>query len=171
MERLGVPFPWGIVPAERILQVVRGQAPAAGAEASVVVPGGVVWLPYTFRITFSTSAVVATRQPQVTYSDGNVVFMRSRNANTFAASLNADLDYFEAAHFAGTSGATTASHGNLPVIPLLANYVIATLTAAIDAGDQYGAPILYVAEYNIRGLEGAVEKYERALAQAIAAPG
>lgn len=171
MERIGVPFPWGIVPAERIFQVVRGVQPAAGAEASIVVPGGVVWIPYSFRITFSTSAVAATRQPQVTYSDGNVVFMRSRNANTFVASLNSDLNYFEAAHFAGTSGATTASHGDLPAIPLLASYVIATLTAAIDVGDQYGAPILYVAEYNIRGLEGAVEAYERKLAEAIAAPG
>jgi hypothetical protein len=78
----------------------------------------------------------------------------------------------------GPFGTLTAGANNASVViptpadlVLQAGFRIRTATAAMQVGDNYGPPVLYVAEYQVRGLERAVERYEREVAQAVAAPG
>lgn len=171
MRDYGLPLPWGIVPTERLLRVITGDDPAAGAEWSVTVPGGVIWQLYSARVTFVTSAVAGAREPSLTFDDGALSFFLSTDASSQAASTTRNWSW------AMGLGATTGMVRNFvaalptPALPLQAGYRIRSETFNLDVGDNYGAPVLYVAEYQVRGLERAVERYEREVAQAVAAPG
>lgn len=170
-DEVGLPVPWGIVPTERLFRVIRGEQPAVGANVSIPVPGGVVWSLLSFRVTLVTDANVANRQPFLVYSSEGVQTLRMPVSSNVTAGINADLNWLEAPAFAGSLGLNAGIVGALTSIPLLGGSVISTLTNVIQVGDQYGVPILYVAEFEVRGLERALDRYLRHAAAALAGGG
>lgn len=163
---IGLPLPWGIVPAERVFRPVTGADPAAGAEVSVSVPGGMLWIVQSVRVTFVAAAVAVSRRPALTYDDGSTEYARAPVGTDVTTGATAALSWFAEATLGGVLGANGAVEGPLPRIPLLPGHRIRTVTLNLDVLDNYGAPVLYVAEYSIRGLEGARDGYLRALVEA-----
>jgi len=168
---IGLPIPWGIVPTERLFRVVTGDDPAAGAEVSVAVPGGALWEVYSIRVQFTTDATVLSRNVRLTYDDGMTEFYRTALPADIPAGQNFPLSFADYGAWANFGNISLGVFIPLASMPLLPGYRIRTNTANLQAGDNYGAPVLFVAEYQVRGLERAVERYERAVAEAIAAPG
>ncbi len=163
---IGLPLPWGIVPAERVFRIRGGDDPAAGAEVSVAVPGGVLWEVLSVRVPLVTDATAANRRPTLTYDDGSTEFARAPVGVDVVASTSAVVEWFPDANLGGVVGANGAITGPLPRMPLEGGFRVRTVTLGLVAGDNYGAPVLYVAEYNIRGLERAANRYAEALAKA-----
>lgn len=171
MERIGLPLPWGIVPTQRLLDRIVGADPAAGVEWSLAVPGGELWFVYHLEARLVTSAVVATRRPRIDVDLGGDIILRVLSATGTAASTTNN--------YAFTLGMVTLINGGVaglaqvpwPPVPLVPGTVIRSATELLDAGDNWGAPFAWVAKYQMRGLERALERYERALASIGAAGG
>lgn len=170
-ENVGLPLPWGIIPTERLFEVVRGPAPAIGAEFTFTVPGNKVWKPLSLRVQFTTSAVAATRGPTLVFDDGNVEYARVGDAFGSIAGQNAQRTWALGlgSSFRAASNYPVASP--LPDLFMLPGHRIRSNTIAIDGGDQYGEQDLWVVSYEVRGLERAFDRYVRAVADATGTPG
>lgn len=133
------------------LRSITGATPAAGAEISETVPTGARWELLAFQAAFVTSATVASRVPQLTLDDGASVFYRLGAALAQAASLTQRRSWFQGAP------APFLDNANSIPMPLPTNNRIPgggrirTLTALIDATDQYNAVQYLVREW----IEGA----------------
>lgn len=169
MERIGVPFPWGIVPAERIRQVVRVPNPAPGSDFVVTVPGGVVWLVDSVMGLLTNDANVASRLPRLVLSDGNTDFARIEGnlSGGQAAGLAMFWTWMVDGAFHNQSGSSWLAP--LPRTVLLANWTVRASTLGIQVGDQWTQVALSVAEYQVRGLDRALRRYLEAEARAGAA--
>ncbi len=146
---LPLTFPGGAVhnPVEQLgaVRSIAGTNPAAGAEVSETVPTGARWLLHALSVRLVVDATVANREPMLTLDDGATVFARFPLAANITASQTRDLTW------AAVGAALTATQSNtlvvpLPPIPLLAGYRIRTVTANLQAADDYGAPQLLVEE-------------------------
>lgn len=164
MDRIGLPLPWGIVPTERLFQPITGANPVAGAEVLVPVPGGQVWVVQSVRVPLVTAVAVGNRRPSLIFDDGTTEFARAPAGLDVPATTTAALTWFREAAFGGVVGANGAVSGPLPPTVLLPGYRIRTLTLNLQAADAYGAPVLYVASYEVRGLERAARRYLEAVA-------
>lgn len=126
--------------------VLIGTDPAAGAEISQTVPAGVVWRLTSIRFALTTDATVANRLPVLTFDDGTNVYFTSLANAAQAASLGVNYE-------ASASGISVSVSGQqqmiLPVqgIVMLPGWRVRTVTTAIVAGDNYGAPALYFETY------------------------
>lgn len=166
---IGLPIPWGIVPAERTRVPVDVANPAAGADWSVRTPGGKLWMVLGFRATLATSAVVANRQLRVSITDGAVERANCQAITaTITANLTATLGGYRGAVPGGAGSALVGGVG-LPDWPLDAGWTFGVVTVGLDAGDQWSAIRLVVEQYEVRGLERAAERYARAVADAYGA--
>lgn len=171
MDRIGLPLPWGIVPAEVIRRTIAVPDPAAGAQWSVAVPGGVIWRILAGRGQFVTSAAARNREVGITYTDGSAEFCRSWTMLNQAASSSFVYGFFP---MAGTVG---FGYGNIGIsfpIPDLALYpgsVVSSVVVNMDANDFWQGVVLAIDEYQVRGLERAAERYARAVAEAVGAGG
>jgi hypothetical protein len=128
------------------LRSITGADPAVGAEVSETVPAGVRWLLHSFRFTFQTSAVVATRTVGLTIDDGATVFLRIGDTNGQAASFNHGYtfaDFGSANLFSSTQHFAPLPNG----MPLAAGFRIRTSTVLLDGGDDFGAPQYLVEEF------------------------
>lgn len=134
---------------EELYRVVVGEKPSAGAEISVTVPGGVIWIPQALTTRLTTNATVASRVPVLTYDDGESVFARMATTTVVTATQAPPLSwlamYGTAIQPAG--GKTFSS----PLVPLLlpSGYRIRTQTDELQATDQYDAPVLYVKQVSV----------------------
>lgn len=166
MDRIGLPLEWGIVPAERIFKLVTGPDPAAGAEAEVPVPGGELWDLYTFQVRLVNDATVANRRVSLAFDDGTTEFARFPTGQDYVASSNTLVTWADG--LGQTLSAGTGNFRAIPMVapPLLPGHSVGTITEGLQAGDNFGAPVLYVAAYNVRGLERALRRYEEAMAEA-----
>jgi hypothetical protein len=161
--RVGLPLPWGIVPAERLFRVVVGADPPPGQEWSVTVPGGAVWEVLSITAVLTTDATVTSRGPRAVMDDGSVIFAAAETNSAHPASTSRRYVWIPdlGTVYIGTSSALV--HVPLPRLTLLPGHRIRSFTYNMQAGDNWEAPVLYVAEYQIRGLERAVERYREAL--------
>lgn len=128
------------------VRTTLGTNPAAGLEISETVPTNARWLLKTFRFPLTTSAVVANRRPTLIIDDGaNELWRVGSNVDQAASQIS----IYEAG--AGAAFATLdARVFSLPLpvgLLLMGGYRIRTSTAAIDAGDDYAAPIYGVEEW------------------------
>lgn len=129
------------------VKVITGADPAAGVEISETVPAGRAWELLAVRFTLVTSATAATRQVQlVLQNDSSVEFLRIAANVTQIASLTNSYNF--AAGLGYERSALVQSHmvTGLPRLVLPGGYKITTVTASVQAGDNYGAPLLYVVE-------------------------
>ncbi len=167
MEGIGLPLPWGIIPAERVRRVVPVPSPAAGADWSVAVPGGTLWVVRALKAQLATSAVVANRIPNLRVTDGTNVVCQIAHQQNITTGTTSILSWI-----AGWPG---PFYGNLnqsltdwfPEFPLHGGYVVGPVTANLDAGDQWSAIVATVDEYEVRGLERAWERYVDAVQAAV----
>jgi hypothetical protein len=121
--------------------------PAAGAEISCTVPAGKIWRVVSLRVALVTSSGVANRFPSITVDDGTTVFYQIISPTAHTASLTWTYNFSavpSAASAGNTVGLLPAPQGTL----LGAGYRILSVTTAIQAGDNYGAPVVFVEEWN-----------------------
>lgn len=146
----GLSFPFGtlrhFLSGRGLPRLVTGTNPAAGAEVSETVPTGARWKLLSFAATLVTSATVATRHVRLSVARSGVTYIQVPAALSQAASvefiynfspLGAWFDAFPAAPF------SPWPHEMF----LLAGDQIVTQTLALQAGDNWGAPTLYVEEW------------------------
>lgn len=129
-----------------VLRSVTGSTPAAGADISESVPGNRRWQLIAFRATLNTSAAVASRVPQFTLDDGANIFF-SMGPNTTEPASQAFKFVF-----APGMQLTTDQNQNLsipaPNVTLLkGGFRIRTITANIQAADQWTAPQYLIQEW------------------------
>lgn len=129
-----------------VIRTIVGTNPAAGVEIVETVPTNARWRLKTFNYTLVASGAAANRRPVLTIDDGaNILWQSFSNVAQTAGQT--------AIYRAGIGTPfllydTLAYHLPLPVdLPLQGGYRIRTVTAAIDAGDDYAAPIYTVEEW------------------------
>lgn len=131
-------------------RIVTVASPAAGADWSVNVPGGMVWQVQAIAATLVTSVVVANRFAALLVGDGTTTPIRLGGAPAIVASLTTRFcwlrDYGHSITASNPSGITIA----WPVIPILGGWTISSSTLAIDVGDQWSAISLFVFEVQWR---------------------
>ncbi len=128
------------------VRVIVGTDPAAGVEIAETVPTGARWRLRTFVFSLVTSAAAANRTPVLTIDDGaNVYWETANNINQTAG---------QTAKYRAGIGVPLATIGaltyQLPLpsdLTLGAGHRIRTVTGALDAGDNYGAPVYAVDEW------------------------
>ncbi len=169
LDGVGVPLPWGIVPLERLWQRVNVTQPAAGVDWSAQVPGGVLWVVQGFRATLTTAVAVGNRRARLSIGDG-------ADELGAQAQISVDVTASLVATFGGLLGgvpgrvaAATLATCGLPFIYLQPGWTFGISTENLQAADQWSAVRLWVAEYQLRGLERAAERYAAAIADAVPA--
>lgn len=134
-------------PWRRSRQIIVGAAPAAGADWSVTVPAGELWELRSVFAQLVTSAAVATRGARLVVNDGTAAFLTLPAPATQAASLTGTYTW---APHGPQLALAQANIGFVPELSLMPGWSIASSTAAIDAGDQWTAPRLYVVRTTVR---------------------
>ena len=129
-----------------ILRSITGAVPAAGADISETVPANTRWQLLSLRASLGTAVAVANRQPQLTLDDGALVFYHTAQGPNQAASLTWAY-CFAPQGFAPTNTNlfVTTHYDNAQILG--PGFRIRTLTAAIQAADQWTAPQYLVREW------------------------
>jgi len=128
------------------IRSVTGSDPAAGAEVSDTVPAGARWRLIAAIFTLVASGAAANRRVHVTLDDGATVYLRSLSGTDITAGQTGIVSFWE-------SGQLVASNNSAQVAMLPSNLIlvaghrIKTVTTALDAGDNYGAPQYLVEEW------------------------
>ena len=117
-----------------------GTNPAAGAESSEAVPAGEQWDILAYEITLVASAVVANRNVDIIYEDGSGIEIAS---NRFATSITANQTVkIHIGKYETLPADTATDHFHkLPnELELAPAFLVKTVTANIDTGDDFSAP-------------------------------
>jgi hypothetical protein len=132
------------------LRVVSGSDPAAGAEISETVPTGARWRLLSWRASLVTDATVANRVMSLLIDDGSLTLWQSATPTAHTASLSVSYIFGLGATSANQQGVMLLSTPAAPLV-LPAGYRIRTTTSNLQAGDNWGSPVMFVEEW----LEGA----------------
>ena len=119
----------------------------AGAEIEEAVPTNVRWRLLGLQATLVTDATVANRRPTVVITDdADLDLFRFRGQADQAASLTMQHVFSPQQYLAGSDGAR--AHYVLPPDTFLPQgWKFKTVTANIAAGDNWGAPQIWVEEW------------------------
>lgn len=129
-----------------VLRSITGTDPAVDTEISETVPTNARWRPLAIAFTFVTGAAAATREVALTFSDGTTVFARVPAGTSQIISLTRLYSAFhQADRLVNVADLTIVFP--LPRIDLQGGFVIATVTTARNALDNFGAPQLLVEEW------------------------
>lgn len=147
------PCGWpGVVPMRStdgpgVIRSITGTDPAAGLEISETVPTNARWSLLALRAALVTDGTVANRVAQLTLDDGTTVFDVSPWTSNHTAGLT--FQYNWAQGYGSTVAGASSNLGlSLPRdMRLMGGFRIRTVTAAIVAGDNWGAPQLLVEEW------------------------
>lgn len=129
-----------------LVRSITGTDPAANTEISETVPTNARWRLIGLAVQFVTDANAANRRPVFVIDDGANTVQRSPASTVITASQTAELSIGEGIGL----NAPSANDQLLPIsrAPMLAaGYRVRTVTAALQAGDNYGAPQLWVEEW------------------------
>lgn len=127
----------------------QGSDPAAGAAWSETVPANKTWLVLGVRSTLTTDATVVNRVDRVVVDDGTNTLLIAKAISVAGASVTARLIRW------ASYGTQYTTSGNIEVNVWPRNVVIGegyrVRSSAINfqAGDDYGAPWLYVIEWSV----------------------
>lgn len=128
------------------MRAVVGTVPAAGGEVLDVVPAGRQWILRAARVSLTTAVAVANREATLTVDDGaGHIMAQSADPTVIAASLTFALSW--AAGFVTALGVASHSIPWMYECRLLPGWRITTVTAAIQAADQYTAPVYMIEEF------------------------
>lgn len=129
------------------VRFIIGTNPAAGAEASELVPTGARWQLLTFGITLTTDATAADRRAQLIADDVTRSYVLSTQSGTQPATTGKTW-FWSAGAWLDTDIFSISTVAGWPVdIPLLAGHRVRTSTSNLQAGDNYDAPALVVREW------------------------
>lgn len=128
------------------LRTIAGTDPAANTSISETVPTGARWRLHSMAFSLVTDANAANREVSITFDDGATAYMVAASGVNQAASLTRR---YSAAKGGIRGAAATAAEITiaLPDVWLPAGHRIRTVTTNIQAGDNYGAPLLHVEEH------------------------
>lgn len=141
------------VAAERLLELRLVKrypvvTPAAGAEFTKTVPGGVLWEVLEIFYTFVTSAIVANRSVSVAFQDADSNYLgRFSNAQAYPAGQTSRITYSSGFGYAQGGGATAVGLPNPPYI-LQSGDKMLSQTSLIDVGDQISGIFITVREWS-----------------------
>lgn len=121
--------------------------PAAGASWTQLNDSGGLWLVRGLVFVLATSAVVATRVPEVRAAAGTDVWFATPALTGQGASLTTRFSAFPGSPAAGTIGFTSTLPWPTDGLMLPPGHILSVVTTAIDAGDQYSAIFLDLVEY------------------------
>lgn len=132
-----------------IYKQVTGTDQAANTEVSDTVPAGKCWILLHAEVSLVTDANVANRTPIWVFTDGTAEFMRVSTGiqQTATTTVFYALGDFGSAQ-AGAVGSNFIATG-IPTMILPAGYKITTVTTNRQVGDNYGAPIYTVLEFDV----------------------
>jgi len=137
----------GSLEGDGYVRFIIGTAPAATSECRETVPTGARWDLLSVVVELTTSAVAGTRRPNVGFDDGVTRHVRTTNPGTLTAGLTASHYWVQGLPLDTVIGGESATAG-LPVsMRLIAAHAWHTMTGAMQAGDQYGAPRFMVREW------------------------
>jgi hypothetical protein len=126
-------------------RLVSGADPGAGVEISVGVAPGRLWVVYAVRFRLVADATVATRTVGITIDDGTTVFYEAVATPTQVAGETLDYTFSTAAFAQGTAARRGAGVLYSPCV-MYRGWFLRTLTQNLQAGDNFGAPVLLVDE-------------------------
>lgn len=128
------------------IRVITGSAPAAGADISETVPTSARWQLLSLRASLTTAVAVANRQPKLTLDDGANRFYDTADGPAQAASLT--WAYCFAPTGSPPANSLTDVQINYDNAQMLeSGFRIRTVTSAIQAADQWSAPVYCVREW------------------------
>jgi hypothetical protein len=125
---------------------ITGTDPAANTESSETVPTGARWQLRLWSATLVTDANVANRVAILTVDDGTTVLGRFAPASLQAASLSYSYTFCDIGVGASLFSGAVTQAAPMP-IQLPAGSRIRTVTASMQATDNWGAPQLLVEEW------------------------
>jgi hypothetical protein len=133
------------------IKSITGTDPAAGVEISETVPANAIWSVESISASLVTDAAAADRLSRVTIDDGTTIFYQVSSRVNHTASLT--VRYAWAPFGAAAVGVVAATDAtmNIPLPKhtiLAAGYRFITVTGALEAGDNWGAPQLTVEEWH-----------------------
>lgn len=130
--------------------VVTGSDPAANAECLVTVPAGKHYELLAVTVALVQGAT-QTPQPVLQIDDGATVLWEGFGASAAqAVSTTCRYSWAPGLTLTGLVGATTGVRANAPLpekLILGPGFRVQTVTVGLGANSNYGAPVLYVAEY------------------------
>lgn len=127
------------------MRSIAGADPAAGAEISETVPTNARWRLWGFTFTLVTDATAANRVVDVALDDGAAIYYRASVPTAQTASQT--VIYSAAPQ--GVAQGVTNLRALVPLptpCPLFQGHRIRTVTQALQAGDNFGAPQYLVEE-------------------------
>lgn len=136
-----------------VRRAVNIAAPAAGADISLKVPGGVMWRVVSLHATLTTSAVAGSRFPGwVVKVDGVTVVNYSAGISNTA---NGGPNDFTFAPGAGAAVQAAFFSGWIPIPDFImpSNAVFGPITNGLLAGDQWSAGGLLIEELYVTDQE------------------
>lgn len=129
-------------------RVVTGSNPAAGSEISETVPANLHWILHAMVVTLVTDANVSSRRVHLLIDfGGGSAALNSVAGNTQSASITRQ---YNIAHYGQTSigGVDNDTFIGIPTSPhLIPGSIISTETDALEVGDDFGAPLLFVEQF------------------------
>ena len=135
------------IPGRGHIREVVGANPAAGAEVSVTVPNGAIWLIHAFTVTFVADANPANRRVNILFTNPNGQEVNTvTNINQVAGATKK----YNVANYGAfvDSDQLDRLPSQLPSnLYLIAGGTITTSTESIQAGDDFGAPIILLEEF------------------------
>jgi hypothetical protein len=129
--------------SEGTLDAIAGADPAAGAEWSIVVPAGARWRVRSVTAVLVASAAVANREPSIVFTADGLVVASVPSGVAHVASQTRRYSWFPSA-FRGAAAASLDLAVPIPALELRGGDTITSVTTAIDVGDNWGAPVVYV---------------------------
>jgi hypothetical protein len=125
---------------------VEGSNPAAGAEFLETVPTNARWRLLGVKVDLVTDATAANRELVLTLDDGANVLAEIPAGVNHTASQNRTYSFFIGAQ-RGAGATALVVNNALPDAMLMGGYRIQSETRNLQAGDDYGAPRLWVEEW------------------------
>ncbi len=129
-----------------VIRSIAGTDPAANTEISEAVPTNARWRLLGLDAALVTSAFVANREVVLTIDDGATVVAEVAAGVAQAASVTRRYSFARGVPRLAPAASTVIS-APAPDIVLGAGFRIRTVTANLDAGDNFGAPQLLVEEW------------------------
>lgn len=136
--------------------------PSAGADWTVTVPAGALWIPQAVYGILAASAVAGTRLPSLVFSNGEQVWARVISAAGVAVSTTGRFSWLReyGDHF--NIAADPTRNQSLPRLLCRGGTVISSSTVALGVADQWSGVVLSVVEV-IEQTPEVAAAYERAL--------
>lgn len=134
-------------------KVIQLPTPAPGADTSIAVPGGKLWVPLAFNVTFTTSVAVANRSVQLMFLDsthfGPYLFQPSYGMTASQTNTKwfiAGLGYINPLTIDGDDVV------GIPYVPLPGGWQVGTRTINIQAADVMQFVIMDLLEVDMGGV-------------------